>query len=77
MKQVKMKKIILMAFLFSLYSFASAQDMKRMDMSKKENKTKLLNSVIDVEDFPSVMSTSNFISPGNIISAIKYHIRWK
>jgi len=36
-----MKKLILIAFLFSLYSFASAQDMKGMDMSKKENKTKV------------------------------------
>ncbi|HEY5370779.1 MAG TPA: multicopper oxidase domain-containing protein [Hanamia sp.] len=36
-----MKKIILMAFLISIYSFASAQDMKGMDMSKKENKTKV------------------------------------
>ena len=30
-----------MAFLISIYSFASAQDMKGMDMSKKENKTKV------------------------------------
>lgn len=43
-----MKKIILIAFLFSLYSFASAQDMKNIparpsggDMSKKVNKTKV------------------------------------
>jgi CopA family copper-resistance protein len=43
-----MKKIILLAFLISSYSFASAQDMKGMparpsggDMSKKENKTKV------------------------------------
>ncbi len=36
-----MKKLILIAFLFSIYSFASAQDMKGMDMSKKENKTKV------------------------------------
>ncbi|HEY5369494.1 MAG TPA: multicopper oxidase domain-containing protein [Hanamia sp.] len=36
-----MKKIILLAFLISIYSFASAQDMKGMDMSKKESKTKV------------------------------------
>lgn len=36
-----MKKIILIAFLLSLYSFASAQDMKGMDMTKSENKTEV------------------------------------
>lgn len=35
-----MKKTILIAFLISIYSIASAQDMKGMDMSKKESKTK-------------------------------------
>ncbi len=35
-----MKKTVLIAFLVSLCSFASAQDMKGMDMSKKESKTK-------------------------------------
>jgi CopA family copper-resistance protein len=39
-KKAKMKKTVLIALLISAYSFVSAQDMKGMDMSKKENKTK-------------------------------------
>ena len=31
-----MKKIIVLIFIMSIYSFAQAQDMKGMDMSKKE-----------------------------------------
>ena len=40
-KNEKMKKIILIGLLISTYSFASAQDMKGMDMSKKESKKKV------------------------------------
>ncbi len=36
-----MKKIVIMSFLISTCSFGSAQDMKGMDMSKKENKTEV------------------------------------
>ena len=36
-----MKKIILMVFVLALYSFASAQDMKGMDMSKTDKSKKI------------------------------------
>jgi len=36
-----MKKIILVAFLISIYSIVSAQEMKGTDMSKKESKTQV------------------------------------
>ncbi len=37
-KYLKMKKIIITVFLLSFYALAQAQDMKGMDMTKKETK---------------------------------------
>ena len=36
-----MKKILVVAFILAIYSFAQAQDMKGMDMSKKEKAQKV------------------------------------
>lgn len=56
-----MKKIILVALILALYSHAPAQDMKEMDMSKKETKQKTLPVTYTCPMHPEIHATK----PGN------------
>ena len=61
LKNSKMKKIIVMAFGLIIYSIASAQEMKGMDMTKKEKIQKVQPATYTCVMHPEIHATK----PGN------------